>query len=113
MTEMITPGVGAMNLAFASDDIAYISWKYGAEEAVPNLRHTKEVIGVYLTAGARIHLHRYLDRLEENAMYCDTDSVIYFQPKGDGTTKLIQTGNKFRNSRVVGQRTTRTEWSIL
>jgi len=35
--------------------------------------------GVYVIAGARIHLYRYLDQLGEKAIYCDTDSVIYIQ----------------------------------
>jgi len=83
-----------MNHEFASDDVVYISWKYSAEEDVPNLRHTNKVIGAYVTAGARIHLYRYLDRLRENAMYCDTDSVIYIQPNGDGTPQLIERGDK-------------------
>ena len=49
---------------------------------MPNLPHTKEVIGTYVTASARIHLYRFLDRLQENAIYCDTDSVIFIQPSG-------------------------------
>jgi len=89
---LATPGVEAMNLAFASDDVVYISWKRGTEEDVPYLRHTNEVIGAYVTAGARIHLYRYLDRLGENAMHFDTDSVIYIQPSGE--TSLIETGDK-------------------
>ena len=44
---------------------------------MPNLGHTNEVIGIYVTAGVRIHLYRYLNRLGENAIYCDTDSVKY------------------------------------
>jgi len=88
-----TPGIEVMNLAFANDDVVWILWKYGAQEDVTSLRHTNEVIGAYVTAGARIHLYRYLDRLRKNAMYCDTDSVIYIQPKGDGTP-LIETGDK-------------------
>ena len=44
---------------------------------MPNLRHANEVNGASITAGARNHLYRYLDRLRENAIYCDTDSVIY------------------------------------
>jgi len=82
-----------MNLAFASDDVICISWMYGAQEDVTSLRHTNEVIGAYVTAGARIYLYRYLDRLRKNAMYSDTDSVIYIQPKGD-ETPLIETGDK-------------------
>jgi len=73
---LATPGIEVVNLAFASDDVVWLSRKRGAEEDVPNLRHTNEVIGAYVTAGARIHLYRYLERLRENAIYCDTDSVI-------------------------------------
>ena len=63
-----------------------------AEEDVPSLRHTNEVIGAYVTAGARIHLYSYLDRLQERAIYCDTDSVIYIQPKDEPS--LIEPGAK-------------------
>jgi len=91
--KIATPGVEVMNLAFASDDVVWMSRKYGAEEDVPSLRHTNKVIGAYITAGARILLYRYLDRLLEYAMYCDTDSVIYIQPNGDGKP-LIETVDK-------------------
>jgi len=77
---------------FASDDVVWLSWKQGAEEDVPSLRHTNEVIGAYVTAGARIHLYRFLDRLQERAIYCDTDSVIYVQPKDEPS--LVETGDK-------------------
>ena len=89
---LATPGIEVMNLVFINDDVIWISWKYGADEHVPSLRHTNGVIGAYVTAGARIHLYRYLDRLRENAIYCDTDSVIYIQPR-DGP-HLIETGDK-------------------
>jgi hypothetical protein len=56
---------------------------------VPSLRHTNEAIGAYVTAGARIHLYQHLDRLQEKA-YCDTDSVIFIQPR-DGL-QLVETG---------------------
>ena len=59
---------------------------------MPSLRHTNEVIGAYVTAGARIHFYRYLDRLQENAIYCDTDSVIYVQPRDEPS--LIEPGDK-------------------
>jgi len=47
------------------------------------MTHTNEVIGAYITAGARIHLYRFLDRLQKNAIYCDTDSVIFIQPSAE------------------------------
>jgi len=74
---LATPGIDVMTLSFASDDVVWITWKHAAEEQVPNLRHTNEAIGTFVTAGSRIHLYRYLDRLGENAIYLDTDSVIY------------------------------------
>jgi len=89
---LATPGIEVTNLIFASDDVVWLSWKRGVEENLPNLRHTNEVIGAYVTAGARVHLYRYLDRLRENAIYCDTDSVIYVQPRDEPA--LIETGDK-------------------
>jgi len=87
-----TPAIKVMNLVFASDFVVWISWKYGAEENVPSLRHTKEVIGPYVTAEARIQLYRYLARLIEKEIYCDTDSAIYIQPRDE--PQLIETGDK-------------------
>jgi len=79
------------NLAFANDDVVWISWKHSAKEHVSNLRHTNEVIGAYVPEGARIHLYRYLDRLGERVNYCDTDSVIYIQPRDE--PGLTETGD--------------------
>jgi len=58
---------------------------------VPLLRHTNEFIGAYATAGARIHLYRHLDRLHGKAIYCDTDSVIFIQPRN--VPQLDETGD--------------------
>jgi hypothetical protein len=59
---------------------------------VPNLPHTNEVIGAYVTAGTRMHLYRFLDWLQKNVIYCDTDSCILIQPSGE--TWPIATGDK-------------------
>jgi hypothetical protein len=72
--------------------VVWLSWKVTAEENVPYLSHTIEVIGAYVTAGAIIHLYSFLDRLQENAIYCDTDSVIFIHPSGESWT--IATGDK-------------------
>ena len=34
-----------MNLVFANVNVVWISWKYGAEEHVPILRHMNAVMG--------------------------------------------------------------------
>ena len=85
------PGIEVTNLAFASVDVVWISWKHAAEEQVPSLRHTNDAIVAYVTAGARIHLYRYIDQLQEKAIYCDTESFIYIQPIDE--SKLIETGD--------------------
>jgi hypothetical protein len=88
---LINPDIEVMNMVSASDYVVWLSWKYAAEEHVQILRHTNEVIGSYVTAGARIHLYRYDDRLQERATYCYTDSVIYVQPN-EGP-QLIERGD--------------------
>jgi len=67
--------------------------KLAAVEHAPNLRHTNEALFSYVTAEARIHLYRYLDRLREKAIYCDTDSVIFIQPSDE--PGLIDTEDRF------------------
>ena len=64
-----------------------------AEEQIPSFRHKNEVIGAYVTAGAQLHLYSYLDRLQERALYCDTDSIMSVQPKDEPT--LVEIGDNF------------------
>ena len=75
---LATPGVEVTNLAFGSDDLVWLSWKVSADENVANLPHTNEVIGAYVTAGARIHLYSFLDRLQENAIYWTPITLYLF-----------------------------------
>jgi len=76
---LVTPGVEVQNM-FASNDVVWISWQNSADERVRSLRHTNEVIGAYVTAGARINLYGFLDKLREKAIYTYTDSFIFIQP---------------------------------
>jgi len=82
---LVTPGVVVQNVLFASDDVVWISWQYSADERVPSLHHTNEVIGAYVTAGARIHLYAFLDKLQEKAIYTDTDSDFHTARAGKET----------------------------
>jgi hypothetical protein len=88
---LATPGIEVASLMFANDDVVWASWRYTEEENIPNLRHTNEVIGAYVTAGARLHLYSYLDRLQRRAIYCDTDSVLFVQPSDEAP--LVETGD--------------------
>ena len=90
---LVTPGIEVLNMMFASDEVVWISWQFASEERVASLRHTNEVIGAFVTAGARIHLYSYLDRLQDKAIYCDTDSALYIQPADEPA--LVETGDNF------------------
>jgi len=48
-----------------SNNVEWISWQFSSEERVPSLRHINEVLGAFVTAGARFHLCTYLDRLQD------------------------------------------------
>jgi hypothetical protein len=79
------------NMLFDSDKVVWIAWRYAEADSVPNLPHTNDVIGSFLPASARIHLYGYLDRLGDSAD-CDTDSIIYVQPKDE--QPLVETGDR-------------------
>ena len=86
---LATPGIEVANLMFDSDKVVWVSWRCVEEEKIPNLRHTNEVIGAYVTAGARLLLYKYLDELQDRAIYCDTDSIVFVQPKDEAA--LVKT----------------------
>jgi len=80
---LATPGIEVATLLFAGDSLCWISWRHSEEAGAPSLPHTNEAIASFVTAGARLHLYGYLDKLKENALYCDTDSVIFVQPRDE------------------------------
>jgi hypothetical protein len=90
---LTTPGIEVTSLLFASDEVVWVSWRYSDEEQVSNLKHTNEVLGAYVTAGARLRLrlYRFLNKVQKNALYCDTDSIIYVEKKGE--PPLIECGD--------------------
>lgn len=56
-------------MLFASDNVVWVSWKYAAEEKIKDLRHTNEVDGSFVTAGARIHHYAYLELLQDRVLH--------------------------------------------
>jgi len=47
-----SPGIELTSLLFASDHVVWLSWHYAEEKHIPNLRHTNEVTGAYVTMAA-------------------------------------------------------------
>jgi hypothetical protein len=79
-------------MQFASEKIVWIAWRFAVADSVPNLAHTNDFTGSFVTSGARIHLYGYLDRLGDRALYCDTDSITYVQPRDQPS--LVETGDR-------------------
>jgi len=82
-------------MLFASDDVFWISWQYSADERVPSLRHTNEVIGAYVTAGARIHLYGFLEKFKKmpstqirTLIFIHPTNVPYLTEKGDNLGQM-------------------------
>ena len=88
---LATPGIEVASLLFAGDSVCWISWRHANEAHAAVLRHTNDVIASYVTAGGRMKLYTYLDILQQRALYADTDSVIYIQPR-DGAA-MVKTGD--------------------
>jgi hypothetical protein len=88
---LATRGIEVAALVFAGDEVVCASCRYIADEKLHNLPHTNKVVGASVTAGGRIHLYSYLDRVKQMALYCDTDPFIYIKP--DDQPALIETGD--------------------
>jgi len=86
---MFLPGIEVTKKAFNKDDVVWISWKHSAEEHVPKLRHTNEVIGAYVTSGAGCICIAISTGWERESIYCGPDTIIYIQPKDE--LNLIET----------------------
>ena len=74
--------INVLDANLVSDDIMEIRYEYTDNfmEADPK---TNVVIAAFTTAYARLKLYDVLDMLQERALYCDTDSVIFISKPGD------------------------------
>ena len=52
---LATQCIEETNLLFVGDEMVWVTWKYAeGEEYMPVLRHTNEVIGIYVATRARL-----------------------------------------------------------
>jgi hypothetical protein len=76
---LATPGIEVGTLLFCSDEVVSVSWTFTEDEQAPSLRHTNDVLGSYVTAGARLRLYSYLDKLQERVLYCDMTAFCMYR----------------------------------
>ena len=64
-----------------NDYCLYVTYKKSKEFQTLALK-TNVIIASYDTTHVRLELYSYLERLEDRALYCDTDSIIYRHVEG-------------------------------
>lgn len=74
-----------INVNYLTDEMAQMSYKF-KDYYVENNTTTNIYIALFTTANARLRLYEKLDELSENVIYCDTDSIVYYD-KGENTIK--------------------------
>ena len=70
-----------------NDDCLYVTYKKSIEFQTPAL-NTNVIIASCVITHARLELYSYLKRLEDHALYCDTDWIIYRHVEGMYNTPL-------------------------
>jgi hypothetical protein len=95
---LVTPGIDVTSSLFASDEAVWVSWRFSVEEKIPNLKDTNEVLGAYMTAGTRLRFYYFHKKGQENALYCDTDSIIFVQKESEPA--LIECGNSLSDMQI-------------
>ena len=69
------------DIRICTDDIVEIDVTKAEEEVIPSSK-TSIFIPSFTTAWARLELYQYLDKLKEQVLYFDTDSIIYLWKNG-------------------------------
>ena len=81
--ELLTcPGTEVTNLKLPNNDVALVSWKY-FEDNIAVGKNVNVAVAAYVTTQARLKLYKYLSKMGESVLYCDTDSVIFMQMGND------------------------------
>lgn len=67
---------------FINEHRVEMRWRY-AHDFQQSSNKTNVVIAAYTTAQARLKLYSYLEQLNERALYCDTDSIVFSTSRGE------------------------------
>lgn len=94
-----TPGIELSSIYVIDEDTLWINWRQNQED-LDVLVHGNIPIGAYTTSYARIKLYDVIKKVSKKVLYCDTDSVIFIEKKGENT---------FNTSNFLGELTNELE----
>ena len=70
------------HLHFINEHRVEMRWRY-TKDFVQSSDKSNVVVAAYTTAQARLKLYDYLEQLNERALYCDTDSIVFTTKRGE------------------------------
>ena len=83
------PAVELSALRICNEDVLEVVYSQTQENVVPSVK-TNIFIAAFTTCHARLKLYSYLDRLQDQVLYYDTDSVIYRCHLSESNLLIIQ-----------------------
>ncbi|XP_030761194.1 uncharacterized protein LOC115886248 [Sitophilus oryzae] len=78
---LTNPATDVNSILPVNDDTLLVNWSF-KDEAYDILPTVNVCLAAYTTAQARLKLYSYLEKVGDNAIYTDTDSVIYLSKAG-------------------------------
>lgn len=94
------------NCIFLTDNMVQVTYKY-KDIFVKNNWSTNIFIACFTTTHARLRLYEMLEKLDENVVYYDTDSIVYI----DDGTNTVETGEMLGDwSNELGDNEYIIEW---
>ena len=81
------PSVDIRDFHILTDDMVQMEWVH-QPDFVPDNLHTNIFIATFTTCWARLKLYSYLEKLDKNVLYFDTDSIIYISRPGGYSPSL-------------------------
>lgn len=86
---LTSPEIQVNSVKVINEELVVVNWEY-ISEIGHALSTVNVVVAAYTTAHARLTLYKHLDRLKNQVLYYDTDSVIYSHKPGQNK---IETGD--------------------
>lgn len=83
---LISPAIIINDIYTSGSENIYVSWKYTNDEDKNASKNVCIPAGAYTTTNARLMLFNELIQIQNEILYCDTDSLIYVE-KEDSTYK--------------------------
>lgn len=78
------PSVEVTEIIQINEEMILMNWRNHPEE-LPESPFTSVAVASYVTAQARLYLYSFMEKLQNRLIYCDTDSVFFFDGPGDSS----------------------------